>query len=203
MIFLFNNIMKIYILRHEDRTQDCSFFSPLTEIGLENAEKLIPKLKECNINLVYSSPFIRTLQTVNPYCKETNQKINLEYSLCELHHEDIIAKQSVGIYLPEYIALAFNYNSNYKSLIKPSDINYPESEENVNYRIKKFLKDLICKNYKDNVNILLVTHQSVCLNILSIVQKAGHPDVIDLENYDKGKICKIFDSNLWTFEMVN
>jgi hypothetical protein len=35
--------MKIYLLRHEDRTQDCSFFAPLTYDGLENAKKLVEK----------------------------------------------------------------------------------------------------------------------------------------------------------------
>jgi broad specificity phosphatase PhoE len=195
--------MKIYILRHEDRTQDCSFFSPLTEIGLEKSEMLIPILNKYKINMIISSPFIRTLQTINPYCKETHQTINLEYSLCELHHTDIIAKQSVGIYLPEYIAKAFNYNPNYKSFIKPCEIIYPETEENLNLRIKNFLKDLICKNYKNDVNILLVTHESICLNILNIVVKSGYPDIIDLNNYDKGKLCEVFDGIKWTFEMLN
>ena len=38
--------MKIYILRHEHRTEDCSFFSPLIEKGLYNAKKLVPYLKD-------------------------------------------------------------------------------------------------------------------------------------------------------------
>ena len=38
--------MKLYILRHEDRTQDCSFFSPLTKEGLNNSIKLIDILKK-------------------------------------------------------------------------------------------------------------------------------------------------------------
>ena len=56
--------MKIYILRHEDRTMDCTFFSPLTKKGLENSLSLISLLKEKNISYIYCSPFIRTLQTV-------------------------------------------------------------------------------------------------------------------------------------------
>ena len=195
--------MKIYILRHEDRTQDCSFFSPLTQIGLDNADKLVPILKECNINMVISSPYIRTLQTINPFCKETNQQINLEYSLGELQHAEIIAKQSAGIYLPEYIAELFNYNPNYKSLIKPTDVNYPETEEDIKSRVKIILKDLICKYYKSDQNILLVTHQSVCTSILSTIKKSGFHGAIDLENYDKGKLSKVFESGLWTFEMLN
>ena len=41
--------MKIYILRHEHRTNDCSFFSPLTELGLDNANKLVPILDKLDI----------------------------------------------------------------------------------------------------------------------------------------------------------
>ena len=190
------------MLRHEDRTQDCSFFSPLTQIGLDNADKLIPKLKECNINMIISSPYIRTLQTVNPFCKETNQQINLEYSLGELQHAEIIAKQSACINLPEYIAELFNYNPVYKSLIKSTDVKYPETEDEIKARVKYFLKDLICKYYKTDKNILLVTHQSVCSSILEIIKKAGFPD-IDVNNYEKGKLSKVFESDLWTFEMLN
>ena len=66
--------MKIYILRHEDRTQDCSFFSPLTETGLNNSIKLIDHLKNENITKIYCSPFIRTLQTIYPFSKCNTKK---------------------------------------------------------------------------------------------------------------------------------
>ena len=96
--------MKIYILRHEDRTMDCSFFSPLTKKGLENAISLISLLKEKKIGAIYSSPFIRTLQTVYPYSETNNIPINLEYSLSEFQHDEIIPKRSYCVRLPEYIA---------------------------------------------------------------------------------------------------
>ena len=193
--------MKLYILRHEDRTQDCSFFSPLTLLGLNNAKKLSEYLKKENINLIFSSPFIRTLQTIYPYVKESGLKINLEYCLAELHHEDIIAKQSTGIHLPEYIAEAFNYNSSYKSIIEPTDIKYPESELDIKNRIKLFIKQLLMNYHSTDYNILLVTHGSGCLNILSpIKQKIS---TIDIDNYDKGKLTKIFENYDWVFEEIN
>ncbi len=71
--------MKIYILRHEDRTQDCTFFSPLTKKGLENSAELVPVLVKCKIDIIFTSPFIRTLQTVYPFIKETKIKPYLEY----------------------------------------------------------------------------------------------------------------------------
>jgi len=69
--------MRIYILRHEDRTQDATMFSPLTEEGLENSIKLINDLEDLDIDKIYSSPFIRTLQTVYPYANKKDININI------------------------------------------------------------------------------------------------------------------------------
>jgi 2,3-bisphosphoglycerate-dependent phosphoglycerate mutase len=199
--------MKIYILRHEDRTQDCSFFAPLTETGLSNAKNLVDKLKEVNINLIFSSPFIRTLQTVYPYAKETELKINLEYGLSELHHPDIIPIKAVGISLPEYLAVSFNYEPIYKTIIKPTDIKYPETDKLVVNRIKHVLKDIISKYYETDVNILLVSHQSICNAILKIVNSSSEkfkgklPDKV-VNGYQKGKLCLIFDKG-WTYKPLN
>ena len=64
--------MRLYILRHEDRPEDCSFFTPLSEQGLINSNKLTTILEKCKINYIISSPFIRTLQTIVPYAKKKN-----------------------------------------------------------------------------------------------------------------------------------
>jgi broad specificity phosphatase PhoE len=202
--------MKIFILRHEDRTQDCSFYSPLTKEGLDNAIKLIHTLSNENINLVISSPYIRCLQTVYPYCKEKGLKINIEYGLGEIQHEEIIAKRSVGLRLPEYLILSFNADINYKSIIQPEEINYPETEKQVSLRTRKVLRELIKehlpKDIHNNLNILLVTHQTVCIQVLKIVNKSSleFKDKIKLDNYEKGKVCLVYDSDKdWTFKEIN
>ena len=64
--------MRLYILRHEDRTMDLTFFSPLTKNGLEKSNELINHLENERINCIYSSPYIRTLQTIYPYSKKYN-----------------------------------------------------------------------------------------------------------------------------------
>jgi broad specificity phosphatase PhoE len=199
--------MKIYILRHEDRTQDCSFFAPLTETGLTNAQNLVEKLKEVNVDLIFSSPFIRTLQTVYPYAKEANLKINLEYGLSELHHADIIPAKAVGISLPEYIAESFNYESYYKTIFKPTDITYPETNKDVVLRVKRVLKDIISKYYETSHVILLVSHQSICNSILQIINKESEkfkgklPEKL-INGYEKGKLSLVFDKD-WTYKPIN
>jgi broad specificity phosphatase PhoE len=195
--------MKIYILRHEDRTQDCSFFSPLTETGLNNSVKLIDYLKKENITQIYCSPFIRTLQTIYPYAKSTNTNINLEYGLCELHHQDLIPKKAVGMTLPEYLAKAFNCNLDYKTVIKSTDIVYPETNKEVSKRVRRFLQNLIVQNFESCENIVLVSHQSVCCEILKIVNRSDKIDESLKTSYNKGKLSLVFDSSEWKYKSIN
>ena len=82
--------MKLYILRHEDRTKDCTLFSPLTELGLSNSFQLKSILNNENINIIYSSPYIRALQTVYYYAEKYNIKINIELGLGEIQIKDLL-----------------------------------------------------------------------------------------------------------------
>ena len=197
--------MKIYILRHEDRTHDCTFFSPLTELGLNNSIKLIKYLNMCNINLIFSSPFIRTLQTIHPFIKNKKYKINIEYGLSEIHHEDIIPKKSIGIILPEYLGHYYNYNCEYKSIISTFNIKYPEKYKDVINRVKIILKKIISTYINTDYNILLVTHQSLCKAILDIIISCNNDIIINdfiINNYPKGKLSLIF-YNEWCFKLIN
>ena len=190
--------MKLYILRHEERYDDCSFFSPLTKKGLTNANNLVNKLDKCNIDLIFCSPFIRTLQTIYPYAKKKKLVINIDYSLSEIHHSDIIPKKSVGFKIPPDIASDFNYNQNYTSIINPNEIIYPEEYSNITKRMKKFIKFIYLK-YKDtSYNIILVTHQSLCKCALKINKNINNDELI--KNYPTGKCCLILDADKWIFK---
>ena len=199
--------MKIYILRHEDRTMDCTFFSPLTQKGLENSIELIDVLRENKINLIFSSPFIRTLQTIYPYSEKYKVNVNLEYSLAEFQHDEIIPKRSYTVRLPEYLAKDFNYNSSYNSEVEPENFNYPEKIEDVKKRVKRFFSNMIRNFHDKDVNILIVTHQLPC-NILSKLAYEKRNNNNDSEysidvNYPTGALTKIFEDNKWKFDTIN
>ena len=201
--------MRIFILRHEDRTQDCTMFSPLTELGLEKAEKLVEPLDKLNITQIYSSPYIRTLQTVYPYAKKKNLKIKLEYSLVEIQHPNIIPSSSYKVRLPEYIAKEFNFQQDYNSKLQPEELQYPEDESKVDRRLRNFLKDLISKYLETDENILLVTHQTTCWCALKIIKKNKNlhpqykPSDKSITNYSKGALSLIFNTNSWFFKPIN
>lgn len=197
--------MKIYILRHEDKTMDTSFFSPLTENGIKNSIELMDILKEEEIDIVFSSPFIRTLQTVYPFCKENNIKINIDYSISEIQNENTILKNSYTLQLPDYLKKKYNC-CNYKSLILPNEYIYPEKMDNVIKRVKKFLHFLISNydNYK-NKNILIVSHIIVC-NIIGKLAYNNYTksNEYTLETkYPKGALTEIFNKGVWVFKPIN
>jgi broad specificity phosphatase PhoE len=198
--------MKIYLLRHEERGNETNIMTPLNYKGVENSEMLIDILKNENIDLIFSSPFVRTLQTIYPYSKEANIPINVDYSLSEYHSRRLIDREAYGKYLPNNILKLFNHNPNYRSLIKPDDIYYPETNLDCVSRVKSFLRYII-KHYKHtDKNILIVTHMHICLDILNIVNtkisKESKLGTISLLFYDRGKITKIFDND-WVYEEIN
>jgi broad specificity phosphatase PhoE len=195
--------MKIFVLRHEDRPADATFFCPLTEEGLDNSIKLVDILSKQNIDLIYSSPYIRTLQTVYPYAKKKNIKINPEHSLVEIQHPQLIPIESYKINLPSYIGEQFNCNPNYISLLNPADHTYPEDEKSVTKRVKSFLTKLIREQAEKNHNILIVTHQIVINCILKIATKRYEDLNISISyNYPKGALSKVFDKE-FMFEPLN
>jgi broad specificity phosphatase PhoE len=193
--------MKIYILRHEERYEDCSFFTPLTKKGLANANNLVKILDSCHIDLIFASPFIRTLQTIYPYAKKKNILVNIDYSLSEIHRKDIIPKKAVGLQISDELAKDLNFNINYKSQINSNEIIYPEEFCNVFNRMKKFLKYILITYVNTNYNIILVTHQSLCNSALKINKDINNENII--KNYPTGKCCLIFDYDKWSFKEIN
>lgn len=197
--------MKIYIIRHEDRTMDLTFFSPLTKTGLDNSVKLIKDLEKEKIDTVYSSPYIRTLQTIYPYCKKYGLNPKLDYSVAELYQEENIPRKSYTITLPKYLEESFNNDGEYSSLILPENIEFPENSKSFSARIKNFLKNIIRYNYESNKNILISTHQGVIDYIHRLISKKNQN--INYTNgdtkYPKGGLTKIFENNNWTFKKIN
>ena len=159
--------MPIYVLRHERRFSSPKFFTSLTTKGLDNSELLVDKIKKLHIDLVYCSPFLRTIQTILPYIEKYDKKLNIEYALYEAVKGHTFTRED---FLHDYTELygidnrfEKNINSNYASFLSKKDIDYPEDLEKIYNRLIPFL-EYIKENYKDK-NILLVTHMSTALVI--------------------------------------
>ena len=151
--------MTIYLLRHEKRDiNDPTFYSHLLKSGRADAENLKYEIEQLNIDIIFSSPFIRTLQTIEPYCFYKKQKVNIENGLYE-HISPQFDKNMYKFDLGKITFYNHLINYNYKSLITLDQIKYDSIEAVVSNTLE-FKKHLL-ETYKDGENILLVTHLSV------------------------------------------
>ena len=168
--------MKIILLRHEERGYNIGFFSNLTENGMLRAHTSLPlNLKKLNIDIIFSSPFIRTLQTIYPYAIQNNIKINIEYGLYEYQHNPYFLLGQWYYTLDDIkdTNLKSIINNNYKSIVVKDDFSILEDENDLGNRINKFI-DYLKINYK-NKTILIVTHKGVINKIKNVNMNSEYP----------------------------
>lgn len=164
--------MKLILLRHEDRNEDKGFYSELTDKGKSNLKQLTKELSKYNIDIIFSSPFLRTIQTIYPFAKKNKQLINIELGLSEyLHNQYFLTDPkiyTVSDVQDPYLKSIINYQ--YQSIASIQDFVVLEDEDNLEKRVRKFLSYLI-HNYPDKT-ILIVSHKAVLNKIKDLVYRA-------------------------------
>ena len=145
--------MKIILLRHEKRYENVGFFSELTYEGKINSEtiiinKILEYENKYGIDIIFCSPFLRTIQTIYPYCKLQNKKINIEYSIIEYLHNPYFIKNEWYYTFNDIKDPCFNsiINKDYVSLLNKQDFSVLEDEIKLEERVKNFV-DSLKKNY--------------------------------------------------------
>tara|TARA_B100002019_G_C21124644_1_gene525162 strand:- start:7 stop:579 length:573 start_codon:yes stop_codon:yes gene_type:complete len=188
--------MKIYVLRHELRDMsDPTFLTPLLPEGLSRTKtSLKESLNSLDIDVIYSSPFIRALQTIHPYVSENNKKINIEYAICETIDEPLF-KEKPDITLNNDQLKFYNVDLLYNSLWNKSTLKYKERKSQMKYRTKMFIQYLKNKYENTDTKILLSTHMwpsNLLLNALGAKR--------DIEDeYGMGKISTVDENNTVIF----
>ena len=182
--------MKLYIMRHCDRDlNNCSFESPLIDKGHINAMDCCNIMFKNNITKIYSSPFLRTIQTSHYYSFKKKIPINIDYSLAEfINIKDKNLMSSINNYQIPYTWYKI-YNINTDEMI----YNVFNNNENINDCINRLIIfiDFIKKKYSNtDENILLVTHMSI-INILLAFENDSLSN-LNIENfYPMGLITEI------------
>ena len=182
--------MKLYIMRHCERDlNNLSFESPLIDKGHINAMDSCNIMKKKNITTIYSSPFLRTIQTSYYYSSKNRIPINIDYSLAELvninEKKQMTSKNNYQI--PDNWYKMYNIKTD-KMIYNVFNNN--ESENDCINRLVIFI-DFIKKKYANtNENILLVTHMSI-VNIL-LAFESNNLSNLDIEKaYPMGLITQI------------
>ena len=184
--------MKIFVLRHEERPMDDpGFLTQLTEFGKHKAMfSLKNTLKNFSFTHIFSSPFLRVLQTIAPYA-ENNHYVNIEYGLAEGLHDPVFEDQN-DFTIKDSPCIT----SSYDSVFDVNNYRYYENEDTIRSRVKMFYDDLVEKHKNENHTILLAAHQCIC-NILLELMTNQEREMDDTFGMGKLATCDENNEIIW------
>ncbi|MEM7595283.1 MAG: histidine phosphatase family protein [Cyanobacteria bacterium P01_A01_bin.83] len=152
----------VWIARHGNRldfvnpewfnTAARRYDPPLSEDGFVQAAELGQRLKFEQIDEIFSSPFLRTIQTANEVAQVLQLPIKLEAGLSEWHNQAWMS-ESPEIHPQDFLAREYPLiDWEYQSCQHPQ---YPESAAEVDQRVAATVQHLTAKF---TTNILIVGH---------------------------------------------
>ena len=174
----------LYIMRHgttiwnEKHIIQGHSNNRLSKKGIELVKQSAETFKNTKIDIIYTSPLMRTVQTANIMNKFHNVKIIKDGRLIEIDEGCFTGKVKSELTSQEL----FVQNR------KLSGYGI-ESWQSVHNRMKQFVDD-ITKNCK-NKNILIVTHDlpATCLENILLNKKVDYSqDVVYSKNFDNAEI---------------
>ncbi|MFW6358467.1 MAG: histidine phosphatase family protein [Chroococcales cyanobacterium] len=170
----------VWIARHGNRldfvnpewfnTAERRYDPPLSSDGFVQAQQLGQRLKGEKIAHIFSSPFLRTVQTANEVAEVLDLPIKLEAGLCEWLNPEWMTEAPETL---SYEVLADKYRRidlSYTSRLIPR---YPESNDRVMERTGEIARRLVEEFSED---ILLVGHGASVLGATTGLV-GGHPTV--------------------------
>lgn len=194
----------VWLARHANRldfvnpdwflTAPRRYDPPLSDDGLVQAEKLAQRLASENIDGIFVSPFLRTLQTARPIATVLNLEIKIESGLSEWLNPDWMSYHPQTVTLEELNTLSAKIDGNYTSRFLPQ---YPETETEALSRAALTVKTLADEF---SGNILLIGHgASVAGCVLGLSPQTFSTDI-------KVPLCSLFkftrdSSEMWNCEL--
>ena len=179
--------LRMYVIRHEKRpVDDPTFDVSLTEEGLEDAEgDVLEELNEIGVNAVYSSPYRRVLQTVQPYLEQDHVGMGACVEWCLSEHPE--PNDTPPTEIPDEYYDLFDIEETYTPFMTPEKAHAFNGDiEQVQQRLADFV-ELLSKTHDDGDVVLLATHQTSVHALLSMA--SGIP--IDCMDVPMGKVVEL------------
>lgn len=181
--------MRIYLVRHAKQTSIlCNDNSPLDNIGIEQAQLLGKRLKNYNIDAMYSSDLIRAVQTA-----EIIQE--------EIGNNQLSCIQREGLRETDFGVLTMMTDDSIKEKYHDfmesryyvkDDWAYPggESGYEVWIRAKRVLDDIVKQNHK---NVVVVTHGGTIRVLLAGLFQGSQKDrLLFAKTFERGSFTELY-----------
>ena len=184
--------MYLTLLRHEARPmEDPRFFTSLTQEGLNRSKtSLVDRLYVSDppappIDVIYCSPFLRTVQTVIPFAQATGLKIRIEPALYEFMENPLFTDDNWYHTVDELPSeLQVYIDTTYKPIFPLSRLKFRETWDDCLIRTTTFLDYLISPQCESPISLfkhpLLVSHMTTINSCLyrwdtSVVAESTFP----------------------------
>jgi broad specificity phosphatase PhoE len=174
----------LWLVRHAHRldfiqpewfdTATYRYDPPLSTEGFDRSHLLAQQLSQVQIDRIYTSPFLRTIQTADPLARLLKLPIRLEWGLCEWLCQDWTTGFPETTPVDELIRCYPNIDDAYQSLVMPF---YPESVQELDARIAIIAGRLVQGN---SGNILAIAHKGSVLGIAANLTGDNHWKTYDL-----------------------
>jgi broad specificity phosphatase PhoE len=132
---------------------------PLSSEGFDRAISLAQEFRQVSIDRIYTSPFLRTIQTADPLARLLQLPIRLEWGLCEWLCQYWTSGFPETNPAEDLMQCYPNIDVSYQSLVMPC---YPETAEELDARILNIAYKLMQGNCQ---NILAIAHKGSVLGI--------------------------------------
>ena len=179
--------MKIYILRHgttvwneTGRTQGRRQ-NQLSKTGKELASEAAEKLKREKIEIIYSSPLMRTMQTTNI--------VNQFHNVTVIRHP-LLTEIDQGVFSGRFWK---SLSPEEKKHRLERDPEYGlESYEHAYQRVKEFVETVL--KHETHKNVLVVSHNNICsfMELILTGQKVNFDDHDQINSFDNAEY-KVFE----------
>jgi broad specificity phosphatase PhoE len=132
---------------------------PLSDEGFDRSISLSQEFSQVRLDRIYTSPFLRTIQTADPLARLLQLPIRLEWGLCEWLCQDWTSGFPETTPVEDLRQCYPNIDATYKSLVLPC---YPETVAELDARIAMIADKLMQCNGE---NILAIAHKGSVLGI--------------------------------------
>lgn len=179
---------------------DDNFFTMLNVSGLNAADNLEFSSIH-NPDIIYCSPYLSSIQTIYPMCKNHEIKINIDNALYPINPssmaKDAFLKENKGlkqllfddenpdILINDVEAVKHNYNellthynylidiidTKYKSSFLSNNISFHETDVEIKNRLFPFLYNLLQTFKNTNKTIMIVSDNSICNYVTKYFKK--------------------------------
>ena len=190
-----NKNIKFILLRHGERPDNPSFYTELNEKGIEQSKNIVNYFDKYNIDMVISSPFTRTLQTVTPYADKYNKDINIENGLYEYRYNNYFSSDPTvyGIKDIKQQQLLKHINNDYNSTIQLDELILDrdkknniilETPEKLKKRVFKVFDEIFSNPKFENKTILIVSHKGTINMIRNYLEQTNIKNDFNVRPYD-------------------